>query len=71
MTESVEVQVSGQNGRAYRRSVEPRLLLPDFLRRALGLTGGPRRLRARVLQDLHHPCGRRDGAVVPDAGGAG
>ena len=27
------------NGIAYRRSVEPRLLLADFLRHALGLTG--------------------------------
>ena len=27
------------NGRAYRRAVEPRLLLSDFLRHELGLTG--------------------------------
>lgn len=27
------------NGRAYRRNVEPRLLLSDFLRQELGLTG--------------------------------
>ncbi|HEY4591197.1 MAG TPA: 2Fe-2S iron-sulfur cluster-binding protein, partial [Thermoanaerobaculia bacterium] len=27
------------NGRAYERDVEPRLLLSDFLRHELGLTG--------------------------------
>ena len=32
----IEVTV---NGRSYRRSVEPRLLLHDFLRQELGLTG--------------------------------
>jgi carbon-monoxide dehydrogenase small subunit len=34
----VEVSLT-VNGRAYRRSVEPRLLLSDFLRHELGLTG--------------------------------
>jgi aerobic-type carbon monoxide dehydrogenase small subunit (CoxS/CutS family) len=34
----VEVSVT-VNGRPYRRSVEPRLLLTDFLRHELGLTG--------------------------------
>jgi carbon-monoxide dehydrogenase small subunit len=36
--EAVEVQVV-VNDRPYRRSVEPRLLLSDFLRHELGLTG--------------------------------
>jgi carbon-monoxide dehydrogenase small subunit len=35
-THSIAVTV---NGTAYRRSVEPRLLLSDFLRHELGLTG--------------------------------
>ena len=34
--QTVELQV---NGKAYRREVEPRLLLSDFLRHELGLTG--------------------------------
>ena len=34
----VEVRVA-VNGRTYERSVEPRLLLSDFLRHGLGLTG--------------------------------
>ena len=38
MPDSVEVSVT-VNGAAYRRSVEPRLLLSDFLRQDLGLTG--------------------------------
>jgi carbon-monoxide dehydrogenase small subunit len=36
--DTVEVGVT-VNGRAYERSVEPRLLLTDFLRHELGLTG--------------------------------
>src|SRR4051794_4075432 len=36
--EKIEVRVT-VNGRAYERSVEPRLLLSDFLRHHLGLTG--------------------------------
>ena len=35
-TISIEVRV---NGKAYRREVEPRLLLVEFLRETLGLTG--------------------------------
>src|SRR5579864_2006841 len=35
-TVSIEVRV---NGKAYRREVEPRLLLVEFLRETLGLTG--------------------------------
>ncbi|MGE0751437.1 MAG: (2Fe-2S)-binding protein [Variibacter sp.] len=35
-TRAIEVTVNGQ---IYRRSVEPRLLLHDFLRQELGLTG--------------------------------
>ncbi len=38
MTERHEIDVT-VNGRRYRRSVEPRLLLSDFLRQDLGLTG--------------------------------
>jgi aerobic-type carbon monoxide dehydrogenase small subunit (CoxS/CutS family) len=38
MTASVDVALS-VNGAEYRRSVEPRLLLSDFLRHDLGLTG--------------------------------
>lgn len=38
MSERVEVTVT-VNGREYRRSVEPRLHLADFLRHELGLTG--------------------------------
>jgi carbon-monoxide dehydrogenase small subunit len=37
-SEKVDVRVT-VNGRAYERSVEPRLLLSDFLRHHLGLTG--------------------------------
>jgi carbon-monoxide dehydrogenase small subunit len=40
--EHVEVRVTVNltvNGRAYQRAVEPRLLLSDFLRHTLGLTG--------------------------------
>ena len=37
-SEKVDVRVT-VNGRAYGRSVEPRLLLSDFLRHELGLTG--------------------------------
>src|SRR4249919_1048699 len=36
--ERVEVNVT-VNGRDYRREIEPRLLLSDFLRHELGLTG--------------------------------
>ena len=40
MPEAVEVEVQVVvNDRPYRRSVEPRLLLSDFLRHELGLTG--------------------------------
>jgi carbon-monoxide dehydrogenase small subunit len=38
MTDLHTVKVS-VNGRSYERSVEPRLLLADFLRHTLGLTG--------------------------------
>lgn len=38
MTRSVSVTVN-VNGREYKREVEPRLLLSDFLRHELGLTG--------------------------------
>src|SRR6266542_452004 len=38
MPDKVDVRVT-VNGRAYQRSVEPRLLLSDFLRHELGLTG--------------------------------
>ncbi|MBV9356235.1 MAG: (2Fe-2S)-binding protein [Chloroflexi bacterium] len=38
MPDAVDVQVV-VNKRTYRRSVEPRLLLSDFLRHELGLTG--------------------------------
>ena len=34
----IEVGVT-VNGKAYRETVEPRLLLSDFLRHSLGLTG--------------------------------
>ena len=37
-TDRVDVSLT-VNGRAYERSVEPRLLLSDFLRHHLGLTG--------------------------------
>ncbi|HEY2981271.1 MAG TPA: (2Fe-2S)-binding protein [Anaerolineales bacterium] len=38
MTQSIPVNVT-VNGKAYKREVEPRLLLSDFLRHELGLTG--------------------------------
>lgn len=38
MTQSVSVMVN-VNGQEYKREVEPRLLLSDFLRHELGLTG--------------------------------
>jgi len=38
MPEAREISVR-VNGRAYRRTVEPRLLLSDFIRHELGLTG--------------------------------
>jgi len=38
MTRTREVKVS-VNGKTYERAVEPRLLLADFLRQSLGLTG--------------------------------
>ena len=38
MTTTREIKVS-VNGKAYERQVEPRLLLVDFLRQSLGLTG--------------------------------
>ncbi|UPK25409.1 (2Fe-2S)-binding protein [Bradyrhizobium sp. 195] len=38
MAKSISISVM-VNGRAYRREVEPRLLLSDFLRIELGLTG--------------------------------
>jgi carbon-monoxide dehydrogenase small subunit len=38
MTQSVSITVT-VNGREYQRNVEPRLLLSDFLRHELGLTG--------------------------------
>jgi carbon-monoxide dehydrogenase small subunit/2-furoyl-CoA dehydrogenase 2Fe-2S iron sulfur subunit len=38
MIEAVEVELT-VNGRRYREAVEPRLLLSDFLRHRLGLTG--------------------------------
>jgi aerobic-type carbon monoxide dehydrogenase small subunit (CoxS/CutS family) len=55
---AVEVTV---NGRAYREDVEPRLLLSDFLRHTLGLTG-------THVGCEHGVCGactiRLDGAAV-------
>jgi aerobic-type carbon monoxide dehydrogenase small subunit (CoxS/CutS family) len=55
---AVEVTV---NGRAYREGVEPRLLLSDFLRHTLGLTG-------THVGCEHGVCGactiRLDGAAV-------
>lgn len=55
---SVEVTV---NGRAYREEVEPRLLLSDFLRHTIGLTG-------THVGCEHGVCGactiRLDGAAV-------
>lgn len=38
MTQSIPIRVT-VNGKEYRREVEPRLLLSDFLRHELGLTG--------------------------------
>src|ERR671917_2849933 len=38
MPQQIQVRVR-VNGEAYERSVEPRLLLSDFLRHELGLTG--------------------------------
>lgn len=38
MTQSISITVN-VNGKNYRRDVEPRLLLSDFLRHELGLTG--------------------------------
>jgi aerobic-type carbon monoxide dehydrogenase small subunit (CoxS/CutS family) len=38
MTRTREIKVS-VNGKTYERAVEPRLLLVDFLRQSLGLTG--------------------------------
>jgi carbon-monoxide dehydrogenase small subunit len=38
MTQSISITVN-VNGNIYRRQVEPRLLLSDFLRHELGLTG--------------------------------
>ena len=38
MTRTREIKVS-VNGKTYERAVEPRLLLADFLRQSLGLTG--------------------------------
>ena len=38
MNETVEIRVK-VNGTSYRRTVEARLLLSDFLRGTLGLTG--------------------------------
>ena len=38
MTQSISISVT-VNGTAYKRNVEPRLLLSDFLRHELGLTG--------------------------------
>lgn len=38
MTEKVNVKVT-VNGRVYERAVEPRMLLVDFIRHELGLTG--------------------------------
>jgi len=38
MTEKKSVELS-VNGRTYRRSIDPRILLSDFLREDLGLTG--------------------------------
>jgi len=38
MTRTHEIKVS-VNGKTYERAVEPRLLLVDFLRQSLGLTG--------------------------------
>ncbi len=38
MTQSISITVT-VNGKEYKRDVEPRLLLSDFLRHELGLTG--------------------------------
>lgn len=38
MTQAIQISVH-VNGRDYKRTVEPRLLLSDFLRHELGLTG--------------------------------
>ena len=36
--EAVDIEVS-VNGKSYQRSVEPRMLLVEFLRQEIGLTG--------------------------------
>ncbi len=36
--ESVDVEIK-VNGKSYQRSIEPRMLLVEFLREELGLTG--------------------------------
>ena len=38
MTQSIAITIK-VNGKEYKREVEPRLLLSDFLRHELGLTG--------------------------------
>ena len=59
------------NDRDYERSVEPRLLLSDFLRHELEPKGHARRLRARRLRLLHRAPGRRCRALVPALRGPG
>ena len=55
------------NGRKYEASVEPRLLLSDFLRDTHRAYRDTCRLRARRLRGLHHSCQRRQRPLVPDA----
>ena len=70
VSDTVEVTLR-VNGRSYRRRVEPRLHLADFLRHELGPDRDAHRLRAGRLRQLHGHARRRRGQVVPDVRGAG
>ena len=70
MTQMIDIKMT-VNGREYTGRVEPRLTLADFIRQELGLTGTHLGCEHWCVRRLHHPGGRRGGAFVPAAGGAG
>lgn len=58
------------NGETFTETVPARLLLVDFLRERLALTGTHVGCTYEGVRRVHHPSRRRGGKKLPHAGGA-
>ena len=65
MSDLITIKVK-VNGKDYERTVEPRLLLSDFLRHDLGLTGTHVGCEHGMCGACTDPLRRRLGALLPD-----